>query len=362
MQMLSRKTVIQHHQTSRNGWLHRLMVMACLLLVSGCETTRSVVDALHGPGVNRTQWTTDTESHSDLKALPLPAGKIPVSVYSFRDQTGQYKPAPSSTFSTAVTQGAASLLVKALWDSQWFRPLEREGLQNILTERKIIRSGNDQGQNIPQLATANLIIEGGIVGYDSNIKTGGEGAKYFGISLSEEYRVDQVTVTLRAVDTYSGEIINAVTTTKTLYSKGVQGGVFRFIKFKRLLEVEAGYTTNEPAQLAVLDAIETAVIRLVVTGIEKRHWSTARNDQMSNPVFIAYSSAKPMAVRNPFINKLSSMIGTSIVDAKGNIIPGKYESTEFIIQIRELGDGKASITTTDKLSGASEKFTVSSVL
>lgn len=344
------------------AFINRLIIVATLLLLSGCETTKSVVNTFHGPGINRADWTTDTESHSDLKSLPQPAGKIPVSVYSFRDQTGQYKPAPSSTFSTAVTQGAASLLVKALWDSQWFRPLEREGLQNILTERKIIRSGNGNSQNIPQLDTANLIIEGGIVGYDSNIKTGGEGAKYFGIGISEEYRVDQVTVTLRAVDTYSGEIINAVTTTKTIYSKGVQGGVFRFIKFKRLLEMEAGYTTNEPAQLAVLDAIETAVIRLVVTGIEKRHWNTAKNDAGSNPVFVAYSTVKPLATRNPFINKLSAMIDTPIVNAKGQIIPGKYESSEFIIQIVEIGGGKTSVTTTDKLSGASEEFTISSVL
>lgn len=339
-----------------------LVVLAALITASGCETAGKVVDTLHGPGISRADWNTKTESHSDLQSLPQPAGKIPVSVYSFRDQTGQYKPAPSSTFSTAVTQGAASLLVKALWDSQWFRPLEREGLQNILTERKIIRSGNGNDQNIPQLATANLIIEGGIVGYDSNIKTGGEGAKYFGIGVSEEYRVDQVTVTLRAVDTLSGEIINAVTTTKTLYSKGLQGGVFRFVKFKRLLEMEAGFTTNEPAQLAVLDAIETAVIRLVVTGIEKRHWQTAHNDEAANPVFAAYSTVKPLATRNPFINQLSEMINTPIVNEKGEIIPGKYESSEFIIQIVEIGGGKTSITTTDKLSGASEEFTISSVL
>ena len=126
--------------------------------------------------------------------------------------------------------------------------------------------------------------------------------------------------------------------------------------------MEAGYTTNEPGQLAVLDAIETAVIRLIVTGIEKHHWTTANNDEASNPIYIAYSTIKPLSERDPFINKLASLVSTPIVDQNGNIIPGRYESSEFIVQIMNIGGGKATITTTDKLSGASEEITVSSVL
>ena len=69
-----------------------------------------------------------TDVFSDLKSLPKPAGSIPVSVYSFRDQTGQYKPQTNvSSFSTAVTQGANSILVQALHESDWFTPVEREG-------------------------------------------------------------------------------------------------------------------------------------------------------------------------------------------------------------------------------------------
>src|SRR3546814_7689440 len=75
-----------------------------------------------------------TPSTRDLLKLPDPKGKIVVAVYGFRDQTGQYKPAPDSSFSTSVTQGAASMLVKALKDSGWFTPVERESLQELLTE------------------------------------------------------------------------------------------------------------------------------------------------------------------------------------------------------------------------------------
>ncbi len=42
--------------------------------------------------------------------------------------------------------------------------------------------------------------------------------------------------------------------------------MFKFIEFKKLLEAEVGYTTNEPAQLCVLSAIEAAVGHLLAQG------------------------------------------------------------------------------------------------
>ena len=68
-----------------------------------------------------------------------PRFAMPVGVYAFRDQTGQYKPQENvSSFSTAVTQGATAMLTQVLLETGWFAPLEREGLQNLLTERKIV--------------------------------------------------------------------------------------------------------------------------------------------------------------------------------------------------------------------------------
>lgn len=79
-------------------------------------------------------------TYYDLINMPRPKGRLMAVVYGFRDQTGQYKPTPASSFSTSVTQGAASMLMDALQASGWFVVLEREGLQNLLTERKIIRA------------------------------------------------------------------------------------------------------------------------------------------------------------------------------------------------------------------------------
>lgn len=82
-----------------------------------------------------------THSSKKLIEFPEPAEPVVAGVYNFKDQTGQYKNVENgSTFSTAVSQGATTMLIKALEDSKWFTPIERENLGNLLNERNIIRS------------------------------------------------------------------------------------------------------------------------------------------------------------------------------------------------------------------------------
>jgi curli production assembly/transport component CsgG len=216
----------------------------------------------------------------ELQNLPLPKEKIVAAVYKFRDQTGQYKATESGgNFSTAVTQGATSILLKALEQSNWFIPIEREGLSNLLNERKIIRSSRanfeEEGSKqdiLPPLLFAGIILEGGIISYETNILTGGIGVKYFGAGGFGQYRQDRVTIYLRAVSTQSGRILKTVYTSKTILSQMVDVGLFRFVNFKRLLEVEAGYSFNEPTELCVTEAIEKAVQGLIIEGIFDKLW------------------------------------------------------------------------------------------
>jgi curli production assembly/transport component CsgG len=252
---------------------------------------------LHRPSAANAgaRLTPPTPATRDLLQLPEPKGKVIAAVYAFRDQTGQYKPAPDSSFSSTVTQGAAALLVKALQDSGWFTPVERENLQDLLTERKIVRAlelPSDKAAPvvIPQLTPASIIIEGGIIAYESNVRTGGAGATYLGIGLSSQYRVDQVTVGLRSVDIRTGQIINSVSTTKTIYSYEVRPTVFKFVNFKDLVQFESGMTRNEPAQLCVREAIEAAVMHLIVQGLRDQVWALKDERGMASPVLKRYLS------------------------------------------------------------------------
>ncbi|NND61607.1 MAG: hypothetical protein HKN48_00270 [Flavobacteriaceae bacterium] len=243
-----------------------------------------------------------TEQTKKLSELPLPAKPIVVGVYNFKDQTGQYKNIETgSTFSTAVTQGATTILIKALEDSKWFRPIERENLQNLLNERNIIRTtrdeyrrANESPQRLNPLLFAGILLEGGVISYDSNLLTGGAGARYFGVGGSTQYRQDRITVYLRAVSTNSGEVLKTVNVSKTILSQSVDVGIFRYVNFQRLLEVETGFTKNEPTQLAVQEAIEKAVEVLILEGIKDELWSTQEGPEKDKEIVDAYLLEKEL--------------------------------------------------------------------
>ena len=254
---------------------------------------------LHQP-VRPTQARMGAESafFQELKALPAPQEKVVAAVYKFRDQTGQYKPSDvGASWSTAVTQGATSILQRALEESGWFTTIEREGLSNLLNERKIIRSSRQafdqqQGQattdNLPPLLFAGVLIEGGIVSYDANVLTGGAGARYFGVGGNVQYRQDRVTVYLRAISTSNGRVLKTIYTSRTILSQKVDAGLFKFVSFQRLLEAETGFTHNEPSELAVREAIEKAVHGLVVEGIRDGLWTLQNPEEINAPSLQAY--------------------------------------------------------------------------
>lgn len=279
-----------------------LYVSLAALTLSACSTFNTQPISSFGAA----ELTPSTNLTRDLSSLPPPRGKIVTAVYGFKDQSGQYKASPDSNFSTAVTQGGSAILVKALRDSRWFIPVERENLQNILTERKIVRAieqpGDGDGKNqikLPSLTGAKLLIEGAVIGYDSNIKTGGLGVKYLGVGSSGQYRADQVTVNLRAVDINSGQILHSVSTTKTVYSVQLTTGVYKFISYKSLLEAEVGTTLNEPVQIAVQEAIESAVVNLIAEGIDNRSWQLANETDRNAPVLQRYRQERQRHLELP---------------------------------------------------------------
>lgn len=268
-----------------------LAAMAAGVLLAACTTLAPVQPTT--PAVA----TPVSAAGRDLLRLPPPKGRITAAVYNLRDQTGQYKPAPESSFSTAVTQGGTAFLLRALAESGWFSPVEREGLQNLLTERRIVRSiesPSDKGSpavQLPPLTPASILVEGGIVGYETDVRTGGAGLAYLGVSASTQYRTDQVTVMLRAVDVRTGAVLATASTTKTVLSYQFQTGIFKYVSFRKLLEFETGFTRNEPIQLCVKEAIEAAVIQLIGRGLESRIWAAASPDADMAPVFKPYLAA-----------------------------------------------------------------------
>ena len=216
-----------------------------------------------------------------LETVPeLDGPPIPVAIYGFADKTGQMKPNDKlALFSKAVTQGAEVFLIKALLDSgRWFTVVERVGLDNLIKERQLIRNqrevyeGKDAKPLKPMLV-AGLMIEGGIVGYDTNLRSGGYGARVMGIGNSVQYRVDEVVVALRLISVHSGEVLVNTAVSKTIYSTAQNAGVLRFVDAgTRAIELEAGAALNEPTTYAVRVAIEQAVYDTIIAGERRGLW------------------------------------------------------------------------------------------
>ena len=224
----------------------------------------------------------------EINNLPAPAGpKIAVAVYGFKDMTGQRKPSNTlSLFSTAVTQGAESYLIKSLQETgnrQWFTVVERVNLDNLLKERQMIKQTREiyEGANakpLPPLTLAGVILEGGIIDYNTNVLTGGTGFAMLGIGPYTAYTQDQVVISLRLVSVQTGEILANVTIEKNLLSTqdGLTGLKF-YDQNTKTFEFDSSQTFNEPGNYALRSAIEQGIVELIKKGETQGLWKFKEN-------------------------------------------------------------------------------------
>ena len=266
--------------------IRQLLLCLSVLLLSSCSVFDQFEDTLSQRfEANDVVKIEQLQSQSLINALP-PKVKPIVAVYptSFTDQTGQRKSNSSfALFSTAVTQQPSALLIRALKhasNGKFFRVVERVGLDNLTKERQLIRSAREQMPDgtvtkaVPPLLFAGVLLEGAVIAYDTNLTTGGIGARYLGIGKSVQYREDNITVSLRMVSVATGEILVEVMSQKTVFSYGQSDDVFKFIEMgTELIEIEAGNSRNESTTIALMKAVEGAVLELINIGYNRGFWT-----------------------------------------------------------------------------------------
>ena len=261
-----------------------LILLGTLLALAGCSNTmQQSLDIKADAGPPRIQPAPLAERM--LQVPELDGQKMTIAVYSFQDKTGQRKPADNiANLSSAVTQGAEVWVIKALSEvgnESWFEVVERVGMDNLIKERQLIRNTRQAYEKdlpngpreLKPMTFAGLILEGGIIGYDSNVAVGGVGARYLGVGAQTEYRIDTVTVVMRVVSVSSGKVLLSIATEKTIASSRSGADVFKFLDMgTKLIESETGYSVNEPTNYAVRAAIEAGVVQVVYEGMNKGLW------------------------------------------------------------------------------------------
>jgi curli production assembly/transport component CsgG len=302
-----------------------LIALSLLSVINGCAVIQT-------SGLSETDPEVTTQMKNvkkEFDTIPGPAVGKPVSVavYSFQDKTGQRRPqANVASLSTAVTQGAETFLIKALSDvsgGKWFEVVERVGIDNLTKERLIIRQMREayEGNNAKPLMPmqfAGMIIEGGIVGYDTSTTSGGAGMRVFGIGKQTQWSTDTVTISLRAVSVNTGKVLISVTVQKTILSTGDSVTALKFFdQATKAFEAEAGLTINEPGTYAVKAATEMAVVEMIKEGQRKGVWD--------------FKTETPVVLSAPVVEKKAPVISSEIkkaVEEKKDVVVQPQAVTE----------------------------------
>jgi curli production assembly/transport component CsgG len=335
------------------------------LLLSGCAVVQKA-------GFEFQPEVTVNKLEKEFDAVPAPDGKrLTVAVYSFKDLTGQRKPTPGvASFSTAVTQGAEVFLIRALQDvgkGNWFDVVERVNVDNLTKERTIIRQmreayeGKDAKPLMP-LQFAGIILEGGIIGYDSGNESGGAAHRFLGIGTQTQYSKDIVTVSLRAVSVNTGKVLASVHVQKIVYSTADSVAILKFIQNgTQAFEAETGLTINEAGTLAVKATIEAAVVELIKEGERKGVWDykkavvvIPKEVKKEEPKLEEKKDEKPISEVLP-TKKEEPKIEEKKSDEKPIVIPevksekkepvalfgsGKFKSDEYLYSEQNLSSTK----------------------
>jgi curli production assembly/transport component CsgG len=303
-----------------------LITIAVAMAISGCSTVRP-----WGSTKIKEEATVSETINKSFNVVPSPAGPaVTVAVYGFKDLTGQRKPSNTlSLFSTAVTQGAEAYLMKSLQEvgnRQWFTVVERVGLDNLLKERQMIKQTREiyEGANakpLPPLQMAGVILEGGIIDYNSNTLTGGTGARWLGIGTSTAYTQDVVVISLRLVSVQTGEVLTTVTVEKNLLSTADGATALKFFnQATQAFEFDSSQTFNEPGNYALRSAIETAVIELIKKGERGGLWQFK---EKSNELVQKETSREGAAKATPAPSQSDS--GKSLDGSKEKSVWGKLQ-------------------------------------
>jgi curli production assembly/transport component CsgG len=292
-----------------------LLSLFLIALLNGCAIIQST--GLSETGPELTGQMRQVKKEFDTIQAPATGKQLSVAVYSFADKTGQRRPqANVASLSTAVTQGAETFLIQALQgvgQGRWFDVVERVGIDNLVKERTIIKQMREayegkEAKPLMPMQFAGMIIEGGIIGYDTTTTSGGAGMRIFGIGKQTQWSTDTVTVSLRMVSVNTGKVLATVTVQKTILSTADSATALKFFdNATQAFEAEAGLTINEPGTYAVKAAVELGVVELIKEGERKGIWEFKKPVAVIPPMPI-----EPLAAPVPLVKEVKKEIEVKV--------------------------------------------------
>lgn len=165
------------------------LILVIFALMSGIASCGQI----GGAGQKSSQFTTQTASASprSMQEVQLEAydgPKARVAVYRFEDQSakgGGGSNRRSGWYSAEIGNGMADMLNDALVQSNRFLVLDRQSLQDVLTEQDLGTTGRIKSQTAPKIGLiegADLLIKGSVTEFEPGSSGGNDSStlSYFG--------------------------------------------------------------------------------------------------------------------------------------------------------------------------------------
>jgi curli production assembly/transport component CsgG len=121
-----------------------------------------------------------------------------------------------------------------------------------------------------------------------------------------------------------------------MLSQKLDVGIFRYVSLKRLLEAESGYTYNEPSFVAVQEAIDKAVLALIIEGVEDKLWALKDTSQMQSEVFQRYFAERAEDYNTDYLGNTEISKEKSLSVGAG-FSPTLYDGDRGSTQIQRHG-------------------------
>ena len=152
------------------------------------------------------------------------AAKPSLGVAEFRNDTS------AGWWSGGVGRELAGMLTNELAGTGKFKMVEREKLDAVLDEQDLADSGRiakKTGAKIGKLTGAQYLVVATLSAFEENVKGGGGGVSFRGISVGGKKEEAYLAVDLRVIDTTTGEVEYTRSVEARASSGGLAVGVYR---------------------------------------------------------------------------------------------------------------------------------------
>ena len=158
---------------------------------------------------------------SELPLLPPLVGpKKTVAVMDFENKAGA-----ASEF--RIGSGMAEMLTTSLINSGRFIVVERQAIQDVLTEQDFGASGRttqEAAAKFGRVLNAQILVRGAVTEFAQRTSGGGQGFRYKGISLGMSGGKAHVAVNIRLYDSTTGQVLDSQRCEGSASSSGISFG------------------------------------------------------------------------------------------------------------------------------------------